>query len=208
MSESKAGLRPCTSKKTLCTAPFPTSHCSLVSILAPTNCCSGLKPSCQQILRPQQIIEAGWWIQGLCCTVVLLTRAACASLCYRLNRSCVSSHELMWWIGQAYGIHNNILLEEVLHPHGICVFLVAAGKGAWYQSPNTDEARVEDYSEQPYKHKSFIQCLFSCHLYSSLITFTCHISTQKVQESLRLWTLFLWMRGIEVRLANNILWLC
>lgn len=46
--------------------------------------CSGPKQSCQQILCPQQITEAGRLIQGLCCSVVVLTRAACASLCYRL----------------------------------------------------------------------------------------------------------------------------
>ncbi len=108
--------------------PFPTSRCSLVSIL-PYQHCSGLKQSCQQILHPQQIIEAGWWIQGLCCRVVFTDSSCLCPIVLPAAHSCVSSHELLCRMGQAFGIHNNILWEEVFHPHGLCVFLLSAGKG-------------------------------------------------------------------------------
>lgn len=61
--------------------------------------------------------------------------------------SCISSHECLCWMGQAYGIHNNILPEEVLIHIGSQSSWSLQEK-AWYQSPNKeDEAGAEDYTQ-------------------------------------------------------------
>ena len=58
----------------------------------------------------------------------------CATGC---SYSCVSSHELLWWMGPADGIHNNILLEDVLILTG-SESSWSLQERAWYRSPNTE----------------------------------------------------------------------
>lgn len=80
----------------------------------------------------------------------------CASLCYMAAHSCVSSHELWNWMGQAYGTHNNIL--------SICILPVHTGKGlipickhrGWDESWGLHTAALETHS--------CMWCLFSSHL--------------------------------------------
>lgn len=111
------------SEKQLNALPFFTSHCSSLSVLA-QQCSSGPERCCQQIFCLQQTIEADRWIQGLCCSVVLLALAGPLSVPLSAHSS-VSSHGLLRRMDRADGIHNGFLLEEVV----IWGFLLPAGKG-------------------------------------------------------------------------------
>lgn len=126
--------------KKLSTVCFPTSHCSLVSILARRT----------KLLRPRSRVVSRYCAHSRLLRLVGGYRAFVAvlfywlelpvpSLCYTAAHRCVSSHELRWWMGQAHGIHNNILSTSA-----------SLQEKAWYQSPNIeDETRVEDYTQPP-----------------------------------------------------------
>lgn len=110
--------------------------------------CDGLEAELSADIVPTadywgRLVDTGPLLQCCCtdssCLCLIVLPAA---------RSCVSSHELPCWMGQADGIHNNILFEEVFICRGSLSSWSLQEK-AWYQSPNTDEARVGDYTRQP-----------------------------------------------------------
>lgn len=138
---------PCTVKKN--------QHCSSPHLsLQP---CLNIGPT--TLLRPEAELSAdiaptadywGWLVDTGPLLQCCFTDSSCLCLIVLPTaHSCVSSHELLWWIGQAYGIHNNILIEDIF----ICTGSVSSWslqEKAWYRSPNTeDETGVEDYTQPP-----------------------------------------------------------
>lgn len=188
-----------------------TQHCSFPHLSL--QLCLNIGPI--MLLRPEAELSAdiaptadywGWLVDTgpllQCCST------DSSSLCLIVlpaAHSCISSHELLRWMGQAYGIHNNILLEEVF----ICTGSVSAWslqEKAWYQFPNTDdETRDGDYTWQPKQHIIHVVLVFMSPFFPFISdSFTSHKSFVYVMlthrlllESSSLWTIVLWMYCIK-----------
>lgn len=81
--------------------------------------------------------------------------------------SCVSSHELLFWMEKTYRIHNNILSEKVFI-HAGSVPSLSLQEKAWYNH-QTQELRII------HRSLTVMWCLFSWHLTSPFIPDQWHI---------------------------------
>lgn len=105
------------------------------SIISAKQRSSSLKQICQHILRPQQIIEAGWWIQGLllqCCftdssslCLIVLTRLLIAA---SVHMSCGG---------------------EWVRPMGYTIISCLPGRYRKRPDTHLQTRRVEDYTQPP-----------------------------------------------------------